>query len=85
MIPATIVITSVETTWKKKSAVIAMGGWPITPSDSFVISKSIASVGVTIRFAMKMAATPANPAARPAIGWRPTARNATAPSGMRIR
>ena len=34
---------------------------PASASDSFVISNSMASVGVTIRFAMNTAATPANP------------------------
>src|SRR5699024_1692501 len=44
-------------------------------------SASITSVPLIRRFAEKPADTPANAAARPAIGCLPSARNMTAPSG----
>jgi hypothetical protein len=53
--------------------------------DSFVISVSTASVGVISRFTPKPPATPANAAAIPASGLRPTLLNAAAPSGISTR
>ncbi len=52
---------------------------------SLVISVRIASVGVTSRLTPKPPATPANAAAMPASGWRPTLMNAAAPSGISTR
>jgi len=61
-------------------------GWPpASASDSLAISVIMASVGVSERFTMKIAATPANPDASPASGWRPTLANAAAASGIRMR
>ena len=53
--------------------------------DSLVISVSTASVGVTSTFTPKPPATPANAAAMPASGCRPTLANAAAPRGMSTR
>ena len=53
--------------------------------DSLVISVSTASVGVISRLTPNPRATPANAAAMPASGCRPTLANATAPSGISTR
>ena len=52
---------------------------------SLVISVSTPSSGVIRKFTPKPAATPANAAAIPASGLRPTLLNATAPSGISTR
>ena len=52
---------------------------------SLVISPSIASIGWMMMLTAKVAATPAKPAARPAIGLRFRLANAAAASGIRIR
>ena len=70
---------------KKKFATIVIGAPPANAIASLAISVIIASVGVSDTFTMKIAATPAKPAARPANGCRPTLANAAALSGMRIR
>ena len=53
--------------------------------DSLVISVRTASVGVTSRLTPNPPATPANAAAMPANGCRPTLAKAAAPSGIRTR
>ncbi len=53
--------------------------------ESLVISVITASVGVMRKFTPKPPATPANAAAMPASGWRPTLMKAAAPSGMSTR
>ena len=55
------------------------------PLASFVISVRTPSSGVIRKFTPNPAATPAKAAAIPASGWRPTLRNAAAPSGIRTR
>ncbi len=50
-----------------------------------MISVSTPSSGVIRKFTPKPAATPANAAAIPASGLRPTLLNATAPSGINTR
>ncbi len=52
---------------------------------SFVISVSTPSSGVIRKLTPKPAATPANAAAMPASGFRPTLLNATAPRGISTR
>ena len=52
---------------------------------SLVISVRTPSSGVIRKFTPKPAATPANAAAMPATGLRPTLLNATAPSGINTR
>ena len=52
---------------------------------SLVISVSTPSSGVIRKFTPKPAATPANAAAIPASGLRPTLMKATAPSGISTR
>jgi len=58
---------------------------PASSIDSLAISVIMASVGVGITLTMKIVATPANPVAKPASGWRPTLAKAAAARGIRIR
>ena len=59
--------------------------WPPRRLASFVISVSTPSSGVIRKFTPNPAATPANAAAIPASGLRPTLLKAAAPSGIRTR
>ena len=58
---------------------------PASAAASLVISVSTPSSGVIRKFTPKPAATPANAAAIPASGWRPTLMKATAPRGISTR
>ena len=84
-IAATSARISDDAIMKKKFATIVIGWPPARAIASLAISVIIASVGVSEMFTMKIAATPANPDARPASGWRPTLANAAAARGIRIR
>ena len=53
--------------------------------DSLATSVIIASIGAMIRFTPKIAPTPANQAAMPASGCRPTLWKAAAARGTRTR
>jgi hypothetical protein len=55
------------------------------PAASFVISVSTPSSGVIRKLTPKPAATPANAAATPASGFRPTLLNAAPPNGISTR
>ena len=77
----------VEPIPKYRLAAMSMCGvpGPARPAESLVISVSTPSSGVIRKFTPKPAATPANAAAMPARGWRPTLRNAAAPRGISTR
>ena len=64
---------------------IVWGAPPVSAMASLVISPSIASIGWMMMLTANVAATPAKPAARPAIGLRFRLANAAAASGIRIR
>ena len=68
---------------KNRFAARSISAFGSTSADaSLVISVSTPSSGVIRKFTPKPAATPANAAAMPASGWRPTLRNAAAPRGI---
>ena len=65
---ATIARITDEPMLKNKLAAIVIGCPPVRAMDSFVISVSIASIGVGMRLTVKRQATPANAAASPTSG-----------------
>ena len=74
---------SAEAMPKNRFAARSISASGSTSADaSLVISVSTPSSGVIRKFTPKPAATPANAAAMPASGLRPTLMNATAPRGI---
>jgi hypothetical protein len=84
MMVMTIVMKIVEPMPKKRFAARSMC-LLAAPAASLVISVRTPSSGVIRKLTPKPAATPANAAAMPASGFRPTLLNAAAPSGIRTR
>jgi hypothetical protein len=81
---STIVTKIVEAIPKYR--LLARSMWfSLLPLVSFVISTSTPSSGVIRKFTPNPAATPANAAASPASGFRPTLLKAAAPNGMSTR
>ncbi len=83
---STSVTNSAEAMPKNRFAARSMCALGSASADaSLVISVSTPSSGVIRKFTPKPAATPANAAAIPATGFRPTLLNATAPRGISTR